>query len=115
MSQSSLQPAEAGLQRGAIVLLTLGSPREKFWGALLELTLTGVTARGIDLNSFQDFTTLLKSGEAVHPAVVFFPMHRVERIELDASSAGVPSLAEQFLSKSGRDALDILLPAGGAA
>jgi hypothetical protein len=87
---------------GSMVLATLGSPREKFWGALLELSPLGLTLRGIDLQSFDDFARQLKCGEPVSPAVVFFPMHRLERVELDAPSGDLPSLAEQFRLKSGR-------------
>ncbi len=64
-----------------------------------------VAGPGIDLHSLQDFATLLKNGEAPSPSVVFFPMHRIERIEVDARSGDLPSLAEQFAAKTGVDAL----------
>ena len=50
----------------------------------------------------------MKSGEAASATVVFFPMHRVERIELDARSGDLPSLAEQFAAKTGVDAAKFL-------
>jgi len=34
---------------------------------------------------------------------VFFPMHRVQRIEEDNRSGELPSLAEQFRTKTGLD------------
>jgi hypothetical protein len=89
--------------RGQIVLVTLNTPREKFWGALLELSPAGVSLRGIDLNSLEDFARQVKSGDAVSPGAVFFPMHRVERIELDARNGDIPSLRERFFSKTNRD------------
>jgi hypothetical protein len=87
-----------------VVLVTLNNPREKFWGMVLSLTQAGACLRGVDLRSLDDFSRLVKSGETASPEVVFFPMHRVERIELDARSGEIPSLAEQFAAKSGIEA-----------
>ena len=95
--------AAATFVRGAVVLVTLNTPREKFWGVVLELTPAGLGVRGIDLNSFDDFARLVREGEPVAAGALFFPMHRVERIELDARNGSIPSLAERFASKSGRD------------
>ncbi|MCI0352806.1 MAG: hypothetical protein L0Z53_25575 [Acidobacteriales bacterium] len=89
--------------RGQIVLVTLNTPREKFWGALLELSPAGVSLRGIDLNSLDDFARQVKSGDAVSPGAVFFPMHRVERMELDARNGDIPSLCERFFSKTNHE------------
>jgi hypothetical protein len=94
--------------RGAIVLATLNNPREKFWGAILNLTPAGLSVRGIDLNSFDDFVQMIRSGEPVTPNAVFFPMHRVERLELDVHSGSIPSLCERFAAKTGRDAATVL-------
>lgn len=88
--------------RGRIVLVSLNTPREKFWGALLEVSPAGLSLRGIDLNSLEDFARQVKSGEPVTPGAVFFPMHRVERMELDARNGDIPSLCERFFSKTGR-------------
>jgi hypothetical protein len=92
----------ASFAHGAVVLITLNSPREKFWGAVLEINPAGVSIRGIDLNSFDEITAMLRAGEHVMPATVFFPLNRMERMELDASSGSIPSLAERFHSKSGQ-------------
>jgi hypothetical protein len=89
---------------GSIVLVTLNGPREKFWGVLFALDHAGITLRGIDLQSLDDFAQLMKSGEAATPSVVFFPMHRIERVELDARNGEIPSLAEQFAAKAGTSA-----------
>ncbi len=94
--------------RGALVLVTLNTPREKFWGAVLELTAAGLAVRGIDLNSLEDFACLVRDGEPAAAGAVFFPMHRVERIELDLPNGAIPSLAERFAAKSGRAARDVL-------
>lgn len=92
---------------GALVIVSLNSPREKFWGALLSISVAGVTLRGITLEALDDFARQLKAGDCADPGLVFFPMHRVERIELDTRSGDVPSLAERFLAKSGLNAIEV--------
>ena len=87
---------------GTAVLVTLNSPREKFWGVLLEVSPAGISLRGLNLNSFEDFVHLVRAGEAASPAAVFFPMHRVERMEADEHSGDIPSLKERFQEKTGR-------------
>jgi hypothetical protein len=97
----------APLDHGAMVLITLNSPREKFWGAVLSMMVAGVCIRGISLDAFDDFAHQIKTGDNADPALVFFPMHRVERIELDARLGDVPSLSERFLNKSGQSAIEV--------
>jgi hypothetical protein len=96
--------------RGTVVLVTLREPREKFWGAVLEINTAGVAVSGINLAAFDDFTTQLRDGESASPGVVFFPMHRVERIELDVANGEIPSLRQRFLSKCGSPAEVVLMP-----
>lgn len=96
--------------RGTVVLVTLREPREKFWGAVLEITTAGVGVSGINLAAFDDFTSLLRDGEPASPGVVFFPMQRVERIELDVANGDIPSLRQRFLSKCGCAAEIVLMP-----
>jgi hypothetical protein len=92
----------------AVVLVTLNSPREKFWGAILNLAPAGVSVRGIDLNSIEDFIRQVKAGDMVTPNAVFFPMHRIERIELDLHNGDIPSLQERFQVKTGFDFAELL-------
>lgn len=94
--------AEVGpFASNAVVLVTLNAPREKFWGAILNLAPPGVSVRGIDLNSMEDFIRQVKAGDMVTPNAVFFPMHRIERIELDLRNGDIPSLQERFQAKTG--------------
>ncbi len=93
---------------GAIVLLTLGNPREKFWGAILALTAQGLSLAGIELGSFEDLVSMIKAGDPASRGVVFFPMHRVERVELDAPDGGIPSLSQRFTAKTGLDPASLL-------
>ncbi len=94
----------------SIVIVSLQGPKEKLWGELLELHPAGITMRGIDLNSFEDFIiqVLHPEGERVGLPTLFFPMGRVERIALDEPSGSIPSLAERFEQKVGRSLLDYL-------
>ncbi len=86
---------------GSIVVVTLGNPRDKFWGMILSLAPEGLSMSGIELASFEDFVIMVKDGEPFTPAVVFFPMHRIERIELDLPDGNLPSLSQRFLAKTG--------------
>lgn len=92
----------------AVVIVSLNSPREKFWGVVLDLSPAGLSVRGIDLNSFDDFARQLKDSELVTPAAVFFPMQRIERIEIDTRSGEIPSLRERFQAKTGREFYEIV-------
>ncbi len=90
------------------MLITLNSPREKFWGAVLDVNPAGVSVRGVDLNSFDEVIGMIRQEEHVMPATVFFPLTRMERMELDVTNGQIPSLAERFQAKSGRPAARFL-------
>ena len=93
-----------------MALLTLGNPREKFWGAVLALAVQGISLSGIQLGSFEDFVSMIKAGDPPAFGVVFFPMHRIERVELDLSDSNIPSLSQRFTAKTGLDPVSILIP-----
>ncbi len=86
-----------------MVVVTLGNPRDKFWGMILSLAPEGLSMTGIELASFEDFVVMVKDGEEFTPAVVFFPMHRIERVELDLPDGSLPSLSQRFSAKTGLD------------
>ena len=93
-----------GIGAGAAVVLVLHSPREKCWGVLDEISAAGVFLRGLDLNAFDDWVQSVAHDEPfVGLGDLFFPMWRVERLARDESAGGVPSLAEQFERRTGRD------------
>jgi hypothetical protein len=98
---------------GAVVLVTLSAPREKYWGAVLAITPAGLALRGFDLNSFEDVVRQIKSGDPVAAHSVFFPMHRVERIEMDARDGEIPSLQERYQAKTGQSSARLLHADGG--
>ena len=91
------------MELNTIVIVSLSSPKEKIWGQLVALNSAGVTIRGIELDSFDDFMRQLLDHEeaTVGLATVFYPMHRVERIAQDEPSGSIPSLADRFRAKIG--------------
>jgi len=82
----------------SIVIVSLAAPKEKIWGQLLSLSAAGVTVRGIQLDSFDDFVRQVFNQEeaTVGLTTAFFPMHRVERVSWDEPSGTLPSLADRF-------------------
>jgi hypothetical protein len=94
----------------SIVIISLHSPKEKIWGILIDINPSGVTVRGIDLNSFDHFVSQINQldAERVGLPTVFFPMTRIERISLDEPSGSIPSMAEIFERKIGRTLTDYL-------
>lgn len=93
---------------GTPVMVTLSNPREKFWGAIITVSQAGVSLRGIGLESFEDFVRQIRDGDSVTASAVFFPMHRIERMELDERNGDVPSMFERFKVKCGHDASEFL-------
>jgi hypothetical protein len=91
------------------VIATLTNPREKFWGAILHLAGEGLSLRGVDVASFDDLASQVKNGEPFTSGVVFFPMHRIERMELDLPEGNLLSLAQRFAEKTGQDPAPILV------
>ena len=91
-----------------MVIVTLGNPREKFWGAILQLAPEGLSLCGIDLASFEDLVSMIKDGEPFSPSVAFFPMHRIERMELDLPGGNIPSLSQRFSGKTGLEPGELL-------
>ncbi|MGB8988991.1 MAG: hypothetical protein WCC37_20495 [Candidatus Sulfotelmatobacter sp.] len=109
--QGNSQAREASSERtrrdpflpGSMVVVTLGNPRDKFWGMILSLAPEGLSLSGIELASFEDLVSMVKDGESFSPAIVFFPMHRIERVELDLPDGNLPSLSQRFSAKTGSD------------
>jgi len=98
------------MQQRSIVVVSLHSPKERIWGELADLSSAGVTIRGIDLASFDDFVSqvLHPEGDRIGLPTLFFPMLRIERIALDEARGSIPSLAEMFEKKVGSSLADYL-------
>jgi|SRR5208283_3044583 len=106
----SPQPEPASpFRAGAIVIAILANPREKFWGAILQLSPVGLSMRGVDLSSFETFIAQIRDGEPFAAGAMFFPMHRIERLELDLPEGTLPSLAQRFAQKTGLDPAPMLV------
>ena len=108
MQRSAKIEGGTPFSQGTIVVVTLGNPREKLWGAVLALTAEGLSLCGIELASFEDLISMVKEGEPFTPSVVFFPMHRLERMELDLPDGSIPSLSQRFTSKTSLDPTEVL-------
>jgi hypothetical protein len=95
-------------QPGAMVIVTLGNPREKVWGVMLALSEEGLSVGGIELSSFDDLVRMVKDGEPPSSSVIFFPKHRIERVELDLPDGALNSLSQRFHSRTGLEAANLL-------
>ena len=93
------------MKAGAIVLVHLAHPTEKFWGVLLSLDALGVVLRGINLNSFDDWVAdIAASGsQALGLVTMFVPMARVERMFLDEEVGEVESYRQRFERRVGSE------------
>ena len=77
---------------------------------ILALAAEGLSLSGAELASFEDLALMVKEGEPFTPAVVFFPMHRIERVELDMPDGNLPSLSQRFFTKTGLEPSVALAP-----
>jgi len=95
-------------QTGDPVIIILREPREKLLGILAEISEAGVTARAIDLSYFDDWVRAISNGEPhLSMADQFIPMWRVERVTRDEANGDIPSMSEQFESRTGMRLADV--------
>jgi len=87
-----------GLPQNAIVIVNLVNPKEKFWGVLLSLSAAGLTLRGINLDSFEDWVRQIVSREetSIDLVTMFFPLFRLERMFLDEPVGPIQSYSDHF-------------------
>ena len=92
-----------GFEPGALVIVNLINPKEKFFGMLTALSAAGVTLRGINLDSFDDWTHQIarKDDPNLDLITMFVPLFRVERIFLDEPSGAIQSYAQRFEDVAG--------------
>lgn len=102
------------IRRGALVLVHLANPTEKFWGTLERLETVGVTFRGISLDSFEEWVTELARREpsGLGLATMFVPLFRVERIFLDEQVGEVESYRLRFERRVGVSVESFVRPVG---
>ena len=94
----------SGIEAGAVVIVHCANPREKLWGVLLRMDAVGVTVRGMDIGSVEDWIRqeAADGDRLLAPSTFLVPMHRVTRIDLDESSGAVPGFADRFRGLCGR-------------
>ena len=87
-----------GMAPNAIVIVNLVNPKEKFWGVLMALSSAGLTIRGINLDSFEDWMRQIGHGEepTIGLVTMFVPLFRLERIFLDETVGAIKSYSEYF-------------------
>jgi len=92
------------LDPGAPVVLYLHEPKEKIWGVLLSIGPAGVVVRGLDLMAFDDWMRQEARGEeqVIGLTTLFYPMHRLERMERDETIGPLTSYADRFAHEVGR-------------
>jgi len=85
-----------GFEEGALVIINLVNPKEKFWGVLGSLSAAGLTLKGINLDSFDDWVPQVTRDDddmSFDLVTMFVPLFRVERIFLDEAVAGRASVS----------------------
>ena len=84
------------------VNIHLTEPSERFWGRLLMLSDAGATLRCIDVKQIEPFKYQFKSDrQIVFPQTIFFPMRRIQQIDLDEAMGDLPSTIEAVLQITG--------------
>jgi len=92
------------LDPGAPVVLYLHEPKEKIWGVLLSIGPAGIVVRGLDLLAFDDWMRQEARGDEpiIGLTTLFYPMHRLERMERDETTGPLTSYADRFAREVGR-------------
>jgi hypothetical protein len=93
-----------GIDAGSPVVIYLQEPKEKMWGLLVSVAPSGLCLRGIDIRVFDDW--MRQEGRRSEPMIgattLFFPMHRVEKVELDETVGPLTSYEDRFVQYVGR-------------
>src|SRR5712692_12001216 len=91
------------LEAHSIVVVSLHTPMEKIWGEAEGIDQAGLTIRGVNVESFDEFVRQARDpeGESIGLPTLFFPMLRIERVALDERRGTVPSLADLFEQRVG--------------
>ncbi len=87
----------------SLIIANLVNPKEKFFGILLALSSAGVTLRGVNLDSYEDWIHQIARNEDLDLDLItmFVPLFRVERIFLDEPSGAIKSYSQRFQEVTG--------------
>jgi hypothetical protein len=91
------------------VIANLHSPREKIWGILLSINSYGIILRGIDINSFEDWSRAVANpsgNETIGLSTMFIPMMRLEKVIADETTGTLKSFSEKFFDRTGREVVE---------
>lgn len=107
LSQRPACPAEETgkpFPAGAVVVLYLKEPRERFVGLLHSIDPAGVALDGIPLEAWEDWIAQWVKGEPgpLAPSWQFFPASRLEKLQLDRDAGELPSMSRQFAERTGK-------------
>jgi hypothetical protein len=109
--------AGIGISTGSPVVIYLHEPKEKMWGLLVSVAPSGLCLRGMDIRVFDDWMRQESRDDErmIGAATIFFPMHRVERVELDETVGPLTSYEDRFVDYVGRpvaESLGWVVPGG---
>ena len=92
------------LTPNSIVIAHLVNPTEKFWGVLIGLDPSGLTLRGLNVTSFDDwmFQIARQEDRTLGLSTMFVPLFRVERVFLDEQIGEVESYRQRFETNVGQ-------------
>jgi hypothetical protein len=87
-----------GFDKNALIIVNLVNPKEKFFGVLTALSAAGLTLRGINLDSFDDWVRQVAHDDEpdLDLITMFVPLFRVERVFLDEPSGSIKSYGQRF-------------------
>lgn len=87
-----------GFPPASLVIVNLVNPKEKFFAVLRALSPAGVTMRGINLDSYEDWIHQIARNDDLDLDLItmFVPLFRVERIFLDEPSGAIKSYTQRF-------------------
>jgi hypothetical protein len=87
-----------GFAPASLVIVNLVNPKEKFFAVLRALSPAGVTMRGINLDSYEDWIHQIARNDDLDLDLItmFVPLFRVERIFLDEPSGAIKSYTQRF-------------------
>lgn len=93
-----------GFPKSALIIVNLVNPREKFFGILTSLSPAGITLRGINLDSFDDWVRQIAREDEpnLDLMTMFVPLFRVERVFLDEPSGAIKSYGQRFEETVGK-------------
>lgn len=92
------------------IVAFLREPKEKVWGLLLALDAAGLSVRGLDVEVFDDWVRQESRGDEtiLAPLTLFYPMHRVERVEADETVGPVTACVQRFEDQVGRSVYEVM-------